>query len=180
MERFVILLVGIVLLGCNNAKHKDNSLNQLKIVDSIDFKVDKSQLAILQLDTTQDWTFKNCKRADLSDQELVIIEKVLMDCIEFYNTQQLNHFRKLDSIYPNRNFDMKQFTIELKDYKRQYIPVINMSGEKEVWVNCFCQTMGHDWKTEEVFILDGGNCFFNLKINIDTKKYYDFMVNGEA
>ena len=27
---------------------------------------------------------------------------------------------------------------------------------------------------------DGGNCYFNFKINLTTKKFYDLRVNGEA
>ena len=27
---------------------------------------------------------------------------------------------------------------------------------------------------------DGGNCFFNVKVNLNTGQYYDLMVNGNA
>jgi len=68
----------------------------------------------------------------------------------------------------------------LNEYKRQLVAVINGKGEKEVWVNCFCN---RDWGRyrEEVLVADdGGACYFNIKINLTTKTSYDLMVNGEA
>jgi len=76
--------------------------------------------------------------------------------------------------------NVKDFVIDLKKYKRQYIAVINSKGEKEVWVNCFCDTWKKNWRKELIFVLDGGNCYFNLKINLTKGEYYDLMVNGDA
>ena len=64
-------------------------------------------------------------------------------------------------------------------YKRQYVCYKNKKGEKIVYVDCFC-TAYEGWHKEMMVIDDGGKCFFNLKINLNTKKYFDFMVNGEA
>ena len=35
-------------------------------------------------------------------------------------------------------------------------------------------------KKVRIDVMDGGNCFFHLKVNIDKNEYYDFMVNGDA
>ena len=60
-------------------------------------------------------------------------------------------------------------------------PIQKNNGQKEVWVNCFCQLSGDNkWKTEVVHVADGGNCYFNFKINLTTKTCYDFAVNGVA
>ena len=37
-----------------------------------------------------------------------------------------------------------------------------------------------DWKKYSIFIKDGGNCYFNLKINLATRQYYELRVNVEA
>lgn len=79
--------------------------------------------------------------------------------------------------------DHKQWSIDLIkfNYRKQLIAVTNKTGEKEVWVNCFCNTWDNDrWKTEMMLVADGGNCYFNFKINLTTKKYYDLGVNGEV
>ena len=72
------------------------------------------------------------------------------------------------------------FILILNRYKRQYMPIINKYGEKEVWVNCFCEHWNWDLKTRPVEVRDGGNCFFNLKINLSKNIYYNLMINGDA
>jgi hypothetical protein len=66
-----------------------------------------------------------------------------------------------------------------KDYKVQLIAIINDKGEKQVWVNCFCGAMS-GWRKSIVYVMDGGNCFFNLRINLTKGEYYDLAVNGYA
>ncbi len=57
----------------------------------------------------------------------------------------------------------------------------NKNGEKEVWVNCFCNYIGDEiWKSHTVWVYDGGKFAFNLKINLKTKRFYSFGVNGIA
>ncbi len=65
-------------------------------------------------------------------------------------------------------------------YYKQFIAVINSKGEKEVWVNCFCKTDDFDWKIHVVFVLDGGSCFFNVKINLTNGLITVFSINGVA
>jgi hypothetical protein len=46
---------------------------------------------------------------------------------------------------PSFKININHFIIDLKKYKRQYIAVTNSKGEKEVWVNCFCNTWRKNW-----------------------------------
>lgn len=76
---------------------------------------------------------------------------------------------------------------ELKDlngYTRQYVGVITPKGEKIIWINCFYSSNPDkdysNWKKEPVMVLDGGANYFSIKINLTTKDYYDFWVNGDA
>jgi len=62
-------------------------------------------------------------------------------------------------------------------YKVQYVGFVNEKGERNIWANYFCNTMDRDWKKEIVHIDGGGNCFFQVEINLDTKTVYNFMVN---
>ena len=60
-----------------------------------------------------------------------------------------------------------------KNYKQQYIPLINAKGEKEVWVNCFCITLENNrWKHSIIEMEDGGSSLFNFKVNLTTKQYF--------
>lgn len=68
---------------------------------------------------------------------------------------------------------------KLKVYKRQYVCLIDQHGNKLVWVNCFCHAFD-GWKTSIQVVMDGGDCFYSLIMNITTGKYDNLMVNGEA
>jgi len=71
--------------------------------------------------------------------------------------------------------------IELKHYRRQYVPFINSQGEREVYVNCFCTVSMQDgWKEHLVYVMDGGNCFFHVTVNLNKRTYEDFRVNLPA
>ena len=61
-------------------------------------------------------------------------------------------------------------------YKRQYLAAINNTGEKEVWVNCFCGD-SNNWRKQIVSAADGGNCYFKFTVNLTTKNYYNFSIN---
>lgn len=69
-------------------------------------------------------------------------------------------------------------------YTRQYQGTLNKKGEKIIWINCFCSADPNKdfphWRKEQVFVLDGGACFFNIMINLETGDYYNFFVNGDA
>lgn len=175
-----IIFPGLILLSCgqNNTNEKAELVDQNESKKEIES--DTSMVAVLPFDTTQYWIFKKSKQTNLTMNDLIIIENVLTDCIAEYNLKQKQQFNELKSNNIDSNLDIKYFVIDLERYKRQYMAVINDKGEKEVWVNCFCDSWGKNWRKERIIVKDGGNCYFNLKINIDTKKYYDFMVNGNA
>ena len=138
-------------------------------------------IAILPYDSTNHIRlFKNCKQTTLSDSDYLLIEKLLTQCIAEYNLEQDKYLNEITNKFPDRNFNREYFLIDIQQYKRQYIVVINDKNEKEVWINCFCDTFFKDWRKEIIDVDDGGNCFFNLKINLTREKYYNLWVNGDA
>ena len=133
--------------------------------------------AIAQLPPNGLFPFEGAKEATLNSQELQQIEAILFLAVRTYNARRAKQFAKHKQKYPNDTLDKQQFLIDLAQYKRQYVAVINQQGQKEVWVNCFC-SVNFDWKQEIVKVLDGGKCFFHLNINLTQEKYYDFAING--
>jgi hypothetical protein len=144
------------------------------------YTVDTSVVAILPFDITQYWVFKDSKPTELSRDDLQNIETIINKCINDYNPDQEIQFKEINDKHPEYKLDKKNFIIDLTRYKRQYIAVLNSKGEKEVWVNCFCGAGNQNWKKNLIFVKDGGNCYFNLKINLTTRQYYELMVNGDA
>ena len=132
-------------------------------------QIDTSKTAIILFDQKGNYPFDNSfKPATLTQDDIISIDSLLIACVNDYN-------KSLDK-------DDKQWRIDLKkrSYKKQLIVVTNKKGEKEVWINCFCSTWDSRWKTKLMIVHDGGNCYFNFKINLTKKKYYDFGVNGVA
>jgi hypothetical protein len=118
-----------------------------------------SNSVVLKYDTVSFSTFplicKNAQPTDLTTDEINETDKLTYQCITKYN----------DSL------------LDMTEYKRQYIPVLNDMGQKVVWVNYFCNNLAY-WKKQPVKTYGGGRCYFQLKVNLSEKYYYDFSVNG--
>ncbi len=94
----------------------------------------------------------------LEHQELVAVEYLLRKYIredEFYNY------------------------LELDRYHRQYVGFSDSSGTRWAWVNFFCED-AHEpwWRLCLVRVSDGGDCYFNIKINLTRGEVAYLMVNG--
>jgi hypothetical protein len=136
---------------------------------SMPYSVDTARYAILKPDTIPDYIFnKSYKPATLSDADILQIGKLLDKKVSEVNDEQRS-----------TGLFKSDYLGNPKKYYKQIIAVVNSKGEKEVWVNCLCSIYySPDWKTQSFMILDGGSCFFNLKINLSTNTVYDLMING--
>ena len=130
---------------------------------------DTSKIAILRVDTAYVWLFKNTTSINLVNKDIQTIDRLLSDCINAHNKKQ--DTTKKFSEY-----------IDLKNYKRQYVPFTNSKGEKKVYVNCFCLSGGNfiEWKKLMHIVDDGGSCFFNVIINLTTIECEQLNVNRSA
>ncbi|RAR46870.1 hypothetical protein [Flavobacterium lacus] len=71
--------------------------------------------------------------------------------------------------------------LEQHKYYRQYVAAENSKGEKLVWINFFCESnYGPYYVTNILSAADGGNCFFQVKVNLTRKDCYFYRENGEA
>ena len=121
-----------------------------------------SNYAIIPYTKSESYLFKNAKVTSLSKEEIQEIETLLNKCIDEYNKQTKG--QKING-----------------EYKVQLVPVTNKKGEKEVFINCFCESVFSDyWHEGIIRVCDGGSCYFNLKVNLSAKKSYNLMINGEA
>jgi hypothetical protein len=142
--------------------------------------IDTSKYAILKFDTTDTWLFENAKPSSLTQTEIEEIENILTQYIDAYNPDQQLQFDTISKAHAEYNLKIENFIINLSRYKRQYFPVINSAGQKEVWVNFFCNDFDKNWRRDMLIVHDGGNCYFSLTINLVTKKISRFIVNGDA
>lgn len=128
-------------------------------------KLDKSTFTIIKYSFNEWIPFDSVKGATLTDKEIDNMEPLITAAVNENNRNQ-------------KSKGFKLFT--LHNYRRQYIAVINRKGEKVVWVNFFCDSNNLEWRKEVIVVEDGGNCYFNLKINLSTKAVYELFVNGYA
>jgi len=127
-----------------------------------------SDQAVIETTGDMEWVFgKNYKPWTPTESDIQKAENLITQC---FNDQKRGTVNRLLNRKP-------------EDYCRQFFGAINEKGEKIIWINCFCKdqiTSFKDWKTKLRVVSDGGNCFFNMKVNIDKNDYYDVMVNGNA
>jgi hypothetical protein len=169
-----LILLVIISISC---AHTTENNKRPKLSEGF---VDTSVIAILPYDTTTHWIFKESKQAVLTVKDIKMIDSLLSKCIDDYNPEQERQFQEINGKHPEYKLDKKHFIIDLSRYKRQYIAVTNKQGEKVVFINCFCGDLDKDSRNRLFIVNDGGNCFFNVMINLTTNKYYDLTVNGDA
>jgi hypothetical protein len=167
---FYLFLLCAALFACGQkqGKPKNSAIDTANDTVSISkYFIDTNKIAILPIDVSNPWLFKNCTSATLTNQELKTIDRLLKDCVKAHN---------------NHQDTAKQFSeyIDLQKYRIQYVPFINPKGVKKVYVNCFCFRVGefNYWKESLVEVDDGGSCFFNFMINLTELSFEQLITNG--
>ena len=158
------------------------------------YVIDTSRYAILKFDNERDHYYfdKNAKATSLSAEDVLKIENLINEKINQYNKGQKESDSLLNKMFkerhPNSNtVYSNSVTRNPSQYYTQLIATINTNSEKIVYVNCFCSASAKSstddkyyWQKEIITVDDGGNCYFQLKINLTKGIIYDFMVNGVA
>jgi hypothetical protein len=129
-------------------------------------QLDTSKTSIIPLSKTGSYPFgESYRRAVLTKLDVKIIDSLVEQCVADYNS----------SLKP----EFKHFGIDLNrgNYRKQLVAATNTKGEKEVWINCFCRADDIRWKTEIMYVDDGGSCYFKLRVNLTKGTYYDLGVN---
>lgn len=171
---FFYVTASLLFFACgeNTAITKKDSADSVRIA-KIDtqadtrFFLDTSKITILSSEKIDFSGFKDSIPAKLTNADLVLIDTFLISSVR-------NHNRGIDSTKLYEDY------IDLKKYKRQYVPYINSKGEKIVFINCFCNGIDNSgtWKKKLLVVEDGGRCFFAVIINVTKKIYHQLLING--
>jgi hypothetical protein len=135
----------------------------------------------------------------MGDEKLAIISNpeytkfILGMTFEIWKPEE-SDLKKVDEILSKAISDNQFYFLktkqlsEIKKNYRQYLCYINEKGEKVIYINSMCELpidydkdnnpIKFDWKNEMNRTADGGDCYWNIKINLTTNTYYEFMVNG--
>jgi hypothetical protein len=69
---------------------------------------------------------------------------------------------------------------KLAEYRRQYAGIVE-NGRKKIYANFFCKTAQiTDWKINPVAVEDGGDCFFQIKYDVEAGTFSSLYINGNA
>jgi hypothetical protein len=107
------------------------------------------------------------------------VETLLRACIDDYNKSQVAELQKLRKAQPEKAFEADNFIINLLRYKRQLVAIMNTKGEKEVWVNCFSDEKGADWRHEISTSTDRGNYHFKVYLNLTKHEWNGPDISGD-
>ena len=184
-----LIIIGLLgLLSCNSGTDKKMPVAEFKekVIEVPSVNIDSLDYVVFAYDSSMYsmyWRFsKDYRPAELTKEEISQAEFLMLKRIEEYNQVRTQKFHEMDTKYPEYNFQIETFIIENPTkYARQYIPAINSDGEKILYINAFCSLQGHDyWKNSLVEVMDGGECYFQVIINMETKEVVEFSVNGVA
>jgi hypothetical protein len=124
---------------------------------------------------------RDVKPSKLSEDELAEVETIIEQAIMENNEQQSKNLENHNISYPDNQGTETGFELETKRVKRQYEPVMNKNGQKEVYINFLCTDWECEkWKSAIILVNDGGNSYFNLKMNLETKTYSELTIIGYA
>lgn len=82
-------------------------------------------------------------------------------------------------------------------YYFQYLPYQNKSGDQFIMVNAFCKqhfdiqlapieidgemvNLNLVWTKHFIEVADGGWCYWQMKVNVETGEYFDLHINGNG
>lgn len=100
------------------------------------------------------------ERIDLTDMEIESAEELLR-----------NHMK---SEHP-------EIFSKLKRYARQYAG-LSLDQERVIYINCFIRHPFPTelWHSQMIWVKDGGNDYFQVMINLNTKQCFNLRINGES
>ena len=73
---------------------------------------------------------------------------------------------------------------KFRAYKRQYVGIV-VEDKKRIFINFFCDPFEFpdsdvSWKNQPLVILDGGDCYFQVQYDLNSKEFMHLYINGEA
>ncbi|MGH7671792.1 MAG: hypothetical protein ACREMC_02750 [Gemmatimonadales bacterium] len=73
----------------------------------------------------------------------------------------------------------QRIAARLDRYARQYFGV-SWRGRRYLYINCLPATHSSDWRAQPMFVKDGGESFFHLLYDPESREFSALSINGEA
>jgi len=103
------------------------------------------------------------------------------DLSERYFTPSEEEVMKLEAALPAylEQVGEGDLAARLPEYMRQYVG-FSFDGERVLYANFFCNAHEIDWQKQAVFVLDGGDCYFQVQFDPKEGQFLYLQINGEA
>ncbi len=163
----VIVSCGLHQTGNQKANTGSVQTSKNEVAAGTNLVMDTNRITILTNAAIDFFSLNDSLPATLTGKDIQLIETLLTNAIKDYNKNK--DIKNLYGGYINNN-----------NYNRQYVPYTNTSGEKKVFINCFCSGIEqfNYWKKQLVMVDDGGVCFFNVTINLKQQACGPLLING--
>ncbi len=116
--------------------------------------------------------------SDISTFELSNLEvEVRMNLIRTFIKQTNQELKSRSDEYDGWKKAKRYRIKNIGAYKIQIVPYLNDLGEQEIWINGFCSNHAN-WRSEVVWVFDGGNCYFTMRINLTSGELISSVTNG--
>jgi len=175
-KQSTFIALGIILIfnSCSKNKEKSSEAAAFQYIQEkkADTLKEKNYIAIFDGTTN--------KISTLSQQELKIVNKNLIKAVDEYNALLKAKLEKSNKKDPSSVLNYEEEKLNLRNYYRQYFVSTDKSGDKTVFVFCFCYYTGDVWRTERMHVFDGGSCYFTIEINITKSSYSKLQTHGLA
>ncbi|HVX51460.1 MAG TPA: hypothetical protein VHB48_14955 [Chitinophagaceae bacterium] len=136
--------------------------------------IDTNNTVVLPFASVKTFMDKGFKTSVLNDRDLATVDSLVLKVVHD------NHIGE-DLRAVNAGATPAMSLKQIKNiYNRQVICYADSHGDKIVWVLYFCSSEQpiNSLKNGLVMVDDGGDCFFNFKVNIKKRTAFDVMVNG--
>ena len=140
----------IVLLACHII-----GLPQLSNQDSVIFNAEQAEVQYLAPLTP---TGSVDSYWNVSDEQVSQMNTALLTYLQEQNESEL----------------LENFA----DYQQQFFGYV-VDGQQMIYGNYFCVEF-EDWRSNFVFVMDGGDCFFQAVYDVVSDKIISLSINGDA
>ena len=158
MNKLIVLFLFFCILSCGNVKNRT--------------KLDNTKIAILKCEGS----------IQVSEKDILLAEELINRRLKIFNEEENAQNNDFNYVL-NDSLHFKKDEIVLSNYYRQYCVIKNEKREKILNLNCLCyldkQSISN-WRKSTILVKDGGNCYFQISVNLDRKIVFGFMRNGNS
>jgi hypothetical protein len=178
----------------NELSNNNRNSKIIKLLNS-----DDSKDSLKLIDLIYDFSFPiayNSRHSTINDTTQIHF----LDSIKDFYNPSIQNYRDVEDLLieavknaPYQDYWSILDTLTIRNYYRQYSFYRKTNNDSMVYINALCgilespvDSCGNyiwkpmDWRNEHIIVHDGGDCYWQILINLTKKTVEHFSTNGEA